>query len=744
MDRFAKYRAITDTLRGQVCELELVTTLALADGTSQEVTNLRRATCKKASRRGNVTVLEYADIDRSALEQIFPFETFTTADFPELFVDHVGKRVPQGVGTVTKIPTAYIVKTGGTYKYAGPKVIAGGGYGVGAILAVYRGTTPGQGALVSPTEYTLGTVTAPSGLQVHTINFTREQVDFSGRPYIIEADWSLPGDRTPSAEVGRMLNAFGITTDASFAAGAVADNAAGFFVDAAYLDPGRTGNAIIEDLLRVARGYLSPNSTGAWSLVQDVAKVSSAQFDTSVPSDLCEVHDYGDGDIVQTVQVQGRPKVSGKDTDYAITLTRTVAAGAPPGTMQLKYPYVRDPNVLDRLASYWQKRLATLRRASATIYAAQIANGAVVTIIDAVNYIGSKDFIATGISRPADGNAMQLREYDPNVYVYTVGTIPADATNVYSPDYSYTAPAAPGPVLLVSQGTSADLDGKLTAFALIRATPPAVNWSKLTVQLTDSTTNEIYQAQMTFNAVTGFYEATVSGLRPNRVHNGVVWATNSNNIDGATAAFGPFTSATAAIALAAPTINVTQAQSFYVDVDMGLIADVAASPKFRRYVLFEKVGAGAFVEKMRTADRIVKVQVSHGTAYQYKAHAEDLVGNETGDSNTVSITPAAVITDSHILPTGVTGTSIANGSINRGRSLTGTGSGSGTIGAGPSTTNFQMDYYTFFPNFGAGPFFSRLMPMTLAPVDDKGSVCLAATAGEGGTSYSISWRSTQP
>jgi hypothetical protein len=94
------------------------------------------------------------------------------------------------------------------------------------------------------------------------------------------------------------------------------------------------------------------------------------------------------------------------------------------------------------------------------------------------------------------------------------------------------------------------------------------------------------------------------------------------------------------------------------------VADVAGQPKFRRYVVFEKVGAGSFAEIIRTADRLVKRIVSHGTAYQYKAHAEDVNGNETGDSNTVSITPAKI----------VDGTYIVDSSINQGRSYTGTGS----------------------------------------------------------------------
>jgi hypothetical protein len=725
VDRFAKYNAIANTLRGQICELELVTPLHMPDGTTQEVVNLRRAMCKKASRRANVTVLEFADVDRSALDQLFPFETFTVADFPQLFVDHVGKRVPQGVGTVVKVPTAYIVK-GATYRYAGPKVLPAG---VGAILAVYRGTTPGQGSLVAATEYALGTITAPSGLQVHTIDFTREQVDFNGRPYVIEADWLLPGSRAPSDEIARILALYGLSVDAggTFAAAAIADNAAGFAVDALYGDPGRTGNAVLEDLLRVARGYLSQTAAGAWSIIQDVAKASVAQFDTNAAGDLCQVNEYGDGDIVKTVQVQGRPRVSGKDGDYAITLPRVTTTGGS-GQMQLKYLYVRDPNVLDRLASYWQKRLNTLRVGKAMINAAQVANGSVITITDAVNYVGAKNFIATGITRPADANAIVLREYDAAVYVYTAGEIPADATNVYSPDYSFTQPLQPLTGLVVSGGTSADTDGKVTAFALIRATPPAVNWSLLRVQLTDTTTNEIYQAQLVLNVGNGFYEATVSGLRPNRLHSILIWAVNANNIDGATLNPGNFTTANAVTALAAPSIAVTQLQSFEVNIDLGAITDVAGQPKFRRYVLFEKVGAGAFAEVQRTPDRTLKRSVSHGTAYQYKAHSEDLVGNESADSSTVSITPSAVINDNWIVPTGVTGTSIANSSINQGRSYTGTGSTSITVAPG-AIVAFQMDYYTFFPQLESKNGLTAMWMPNLLASDDKGLFACKNTVG---------------
>src|SRR4051812_43377903 len=103
----------------------------------------------------------------------------------------------------------------------------------------------------------------------------------------------------------------------------------------------------------------------------------------------------------------------------------------------------------------------------------------------------------------------------------------------------------------VPGGVSIDADGKTTAFVTVRATPPIANWARLMCQVTDTTTNEIYQAQLRLNG--GNYEAVVSGLRPNRAHQAVAWAVNSNNVDGAVAAPVSFTTANYTTAPSAPT-----------------------------------------------------------------------------------------------------------------------------------------------------------------------------------------------
>jgi hypothetical protein len=288
MDLYSKYKAISDTLRNQVCELELVTRLTKDDGSTQELTHVRRAVCKKALRQKNKTTLTFADIDRSALDLVFPFETFTTAGFPELFVDHVGWRIPQGFGDVVKVPLAWISKSGGVWKYAGPKVLQ-----TATLLAVYRGSQPGQGSVVDPSEYTAGTaVDSVSGAVVATVNFTREQLDFQGRPYVIEADYTLSHGaamgggtsyRAPANEIARILALYGISIDTTtFGNVASTDTALSFLLDGLYgsRDKGRTGISIIEDLLAAGRSWLS-TATGAWAIIQDTVKASTWQFDAA-------------------------------------------------------------------------------------------------------------------------------------------------------------------------------------------------------------------------------------------------------------------------------------------------------------------------------------------------------------------------------------------------------------------------------------------------------------------------------
>jgi hypothetical protein len=667
--------------RNQVVDLDLVTRIFREDGTFVEIVNERRGVVKSTRRRDNVLELEVVDVDRSALETLIPSERYTTADFPKLFVDHVGRAVPQMVGDAMKVPLTYIDDTLGAYRYLACKVIGA----TPTVRTVYR-----KGAVISASEYVVDTVTV-NGITHVRLTFTAEQREKGGSLYDLAADILGPGSRAASDEIQRLLQLVGATTDASsFLSAGLYCLLNGMMVDCPYVSP-RQAIGAIQDLLQVARGQLFKTPAGTYGIFID--RPRDVHLALSAPSDELAFEDLLEPEIAKTITLEYRPSLSDQEK-YVGKLSRaTSGAGA---EKVVKNPYVRDHIVADRLLCYLQKREIARRDANATIHAVQLAPGELVAIEAPNAYVGWRTWAAPQVSRPADRNQVTLREYDETVFTYTAGALPADATNVYTPDYSQTLPLAPTGLVVVSQGNSADTDGKVTAYALVRATPPVVNWSRLMVQVEDLTTHEEYQAQLILNA--GNYEARISGLRPNRNHQVYAWAVNAFNVDGVPSAQVAFTSSNAVTALSAPTVSVVQVQSFQVDIDLGAVADVAGQPKFRRYVVFEKVGGGSFTEIARTEQRLVsRTSLTHGTTYQYKVRSEDVNGNESTDSNTVSITPSKKVDGGYIV----------DSSINTTRSYTSTSSASGSLGAS-THMNVTTDDYAFNSGLFCTSLFSDL------------------------------------
>jgi hypothetical protein len=720
----ALFAALSDAARNATLELELVTRHYREDLSAVEITNERRVVVTRTIRRQDQLGLECVDVDRAALEGLFPAETYTVADWPEIFGDHVNRPVAQAIGTVVKVPLTYLSKSGGAWKYGATKVLGA----VATVLTVYR-----DGRIVSPSEYTVTTqAAAVSPYSVTVVSFAKEQADQQGRLYTLEADMVGPGSRLPADELARVLTAFGMTIDAtSFTEATQYHEAEGIRGDFGYAAQ-RTGASIVEDLLFVARGQLYQKPDGAYALFVDRPRTAAAMFDAA--GDQIAVTEYARPEIRKTITLQYRPTTSQRE-DFAGKLQRTTTGVS--GELLKKSPFVRDHDVADRLICYLTEREKARGTAKARLHGVQFQAGDLVAIASHIHWEGGKLFAAPQLTRPADANEASLEEYAAAVYVYTPGTLPAGATNGYLPDYSQTPPAAPTGLTVVSQGTSVDSDGKVTAYALIRATPPAVNWSRLVAQVKDTTTNEIYQAQLILAG--GNYEATVSGLRPGRAHAVVAWAVNATNVDGIATAAVPFASAEYAAAPAAPT-GLTAAQGTGKVVRVACTAVTQAG--FKEYIWFRKIGAGSYAEYRRGRDNyLVDEAVGYSTTYYYKARVVVNPNVESADSSEVSVAVTTNIGDNDIPLGGINGPTIGNGSINRGRSYTGTGSASGTLNGGASV-GFQMDTYTFFPHItmdaGANKVFLKALDGPLA-ADDTGRF---AMENQGATDqYDVRWRS---
>lgn len=719
---------VADQWRNQVCDLELVTRLRREDDTVVEFTNERRAVLKSARRKKDVLSLTFADIDRAALDKVFPFETFTTADFPELFVDHVNRRIPQGVGTVPKVPLTWIVKTGGLWKYAGPKVIGT----AGTPLTVYR-----DGRIIAPAEYTVGTaVGASTGVTVVTVNFAKEQIDERGKPYEITADYSLPGSRLPADEIKRVLLLYGRTIDASsFDAAALYDQVQGFAVDPGYVE-GRTGNAIIEDLLFPARSDLKQQPDGSYALVQDRPRDVTRTFDEG--ADVMDFEEYGDAEIPKAITMEYRPKTASKE-EFTAKLERTTTGAA--GAKVWRCPYVRDHVVADRLMSYWQKRYNSLRTGTAIFHAVQLTQGEVLAVHGRLTWAGYKRFIAAAISRPVDRNAVTLREYDPAIYPYTAGTLPADATNLYTPDYSQTPPTAPGNPSVVSQGTSINEDGTETAFALLRVaggSVPTVNVAKVFIVVVNTTNNTQRIAELLLTA--GNYELRVDGLMPNRTHQMFAYCENAFGLKGLVSGTVGFTSAEFTTAPAAPTgVGIGQDSA----TSLRVVWNAPTFSNFKEHIVFRQVDGGSFVEYRRTdATYLQDNAVLIGHTYGYIIRAVDRGGNESSNSGTASLGVVRWIDDTTVIAQGIGTPSLTNSSVSRGKTYTTTGSANFAMATGLSG-NVALELFSFFPSIAwlyGGP--GKLTAGAVTG-DDTGRFAILNDSGLL-AEYSIIWRNFQP
>lgn len=655
---------ITAALRDQECELTLLTRLYLEDGSTQEVVHTRRGVVRGVTQEKHIVTLRCAALDRSALRKRYPFDRFTVADFPNLFADDVGKVICEGVGTVLRVPLVQVDNTGGTYVYAGPRVLSS----AGTLLAVYRGYESGKNPPVNAAEYSASTKTGlVSGIVVNTVVFQREQLDTSGRRYVLEADYLLPGTRTAAAELARIAPAFGLDIDAASAAAASGlDLDLGFTIDALYgaenRQQGQTGQTILEYLLLCARAWLVDRADGTLGLVQDVSKPATLQFNAQ--ADEVDLVSWADGPRVAKLTVKGRPRVAGSD-DYALILSRD-CTGAD-GEKVIALPYVYDFGTLDRIASYWQARINTTQVGQATLHAQQLTMGDCIALTDPLYFVGQRQMIVTGLTRPADKNEVGLRGYDSSVYAYSASTPPAGATNGYSVDYSYAIPAAPGaaPTYVgASSGTELDADGKVTAFALLRIAAsalPAVNWASVFFLLVDDDNDTQRVVEALLNGAN--YEAKVPTLRVGRPHLAYAFVKNANGLSGTLSASASFTSATSVGGPAAPT------GLAYVQ-QVGGAGELTWNPvsgqNVRRYeVQKSTVSSVSGFNTINFVDGTVCPldSVTYGATVWFRIRAEDNLGNPGTLTSALAVSPVPLIDSSHITSGGVANVNMASNSV---------------------------------------------------------------------------------
>lgn len=629
------------TLDGASVLIEWVMTTHYATGDPVETVHTRTYTVKGYTYRSGTVTLRLVNIEDVRLSAVYPTNVFTATDWPEIFPEHIGRAVPVAVGTAVKIPCTLIVTASGVgpWKFAVTQVVGA----ADTVLTVYR-----NGRVVDSGEYTVSTQAAGgAGYTVRTLSFAAEQVDFNGNLHVIECDVTANASSNAVIELERVLTAAGITIDAStFAAAETVASSNVMRVDLAYAEQ-REYSAIIFDLLHVCRASLKRDSVGAYAIVQDTTQAVSYSYD-EVAGDLIQVSEYQSADAPANFTLAYRPNIADPNKlQYLISRS----AGGVSGTEHLDAPYVRDHEAADRMSCYMARRRQYGATARAQVFVDNVELGQVLAITSNSFWSGAKSWKIEGIRRNVLAHDVELRQYNTNVYTYVSQTYPADATTGYSPDYSATPPTTPTSVTVVSQGVGLNDDGVALSYALVKSTPPAVNWKEVWFQATNTVTNEIYQGIGASNG-DGTYGTKLAGLRPNVAHTLVSWAVNAFNVKGVVSSAVNFTSTAWTSAPSAAT-SLTSIQGTGKQVQVKWTA--ASGTNIAGYQVHRKTGAGAYAQKaVVTGTTYSDNDVTYGSQYTYKLVTVDRAGNVSADSGTTAITPAVNVGTTDVVDDAVT------------------------------------------------------------------------------------------
>ncbi len=629
------------TLDGASVVIDWVTTSHYSTGDPVEVVFTRTYTVKGYTYKPGAVTLRLVNIEDVRLSAVYPTNTFNATDWPEIFPEHIGRAVPVAVGTAVKIPCALIVTNSGSgpWKFAVTQVVGA----ADTVLTVYR-----NGRVVDSGEYTVSTQAAGgAGYTVRTLSFAAEQVDFSGNLHVIECDVTANASSNAVTELSRVLTVAGVTIDATTFAAAESYAISNVMrVDLAYTEQ-REYSAIIFDLLHVCRASLKRNGVGAYELVQDTAQSVTWTYDEAV-GDLISVSEYNSADAPQNFTLAYRPNIADPNKlQYLISRN----AGGISGTEHLDAPYIRDHEAADRLLCYLALRRKYGATARADVYIDKVELGQVLAITSTSFWSGSKSWKDKAIRRLPGCNQVDLQQYNTLVYDYTPQTFPADATTGYSPDYSATPPLTPTAVTVVSQGVTLNTDGVALSYALVKSTPPTVNWKEVWFQATNTVTNEIYQGVGADNG-DGTYGVKLAGLRPNVAHTLVSWAVNAFNVKGVVSSAVNFTSTAWTSAPAAAT-GLTSIQGTGKSVQVSWTAP--SGTNIAGYDVYRKIGAGSYsVVATVTGTSYSDNNVTYGSTYTYKTVTRDRAGNSSADSGTTAITPAVNVDTPDLVDNGVT------------------------------------------------------------------------------------------
>lgn len=626
------YTSLTLTpVEGLQVTIETLTRVDYTDDSSQEFARIATLTCTGRTRSPGLVTLTLQDIEDQKLNALYPPRLYAAADWPLLREEDAGRAVPRPFGTALKLQGA-LVSSGPAWRYVLADLTD---VGAGTVLTVYRGRTASEGRVVDPAEYTVGTDSTP---WPHLwVQFTREQRDFNGAPFVISADvQAVAADVIASQPLCVVLRSAGAVVDAGseLALGAWA-TAQGRLVSCDFGRAGqRTVRAIAEDLLAVlcATTYRLPD--GSYGFREDGPGAPLASYDEDA-GDAIEILGIEERARVASVSVAYRPSPQDPAKLQAVQ-TREVDGGSLGDERPRQLGYLRTGVAADRVALHRAQRTALNTRLRVRVYRALHEVGEVIELASNAWGLDRSEWRVRESTAIVGGCELTCTPYSDSLWTYVPGTVPADAAADYSPDFSSTPPAAPSGLRVTATGVSTQTDGVLVARVTADVLPPAVNWAAIWLAAVHNVTGEITLTRAE-DVGGGRYGATLTGLRPGEVYQLLCYAVNAFSIKGAVQATFNATAIgggaadtllnTAGLATLPPTVvSISAIQIPPRSVDVRWAAVNLAN--LREYVVERNANSTSWVEVWRgRALTWVDRDVVYFGTYQYRVRARDTWGN---------------------------------------------------------------------------------------------------------------------
>lgn len=632
-----------NTLRDRELELTLVTSAKNDDGTTREITHVRRAVSRGVTRAAMTVTLDCVDSALATLDNFYPALRFAESEWPSIAPDDVGKLVPDGFGIVTKCPLVFVGVVAGKWRYVGLKQRAGYTY---ALQAVYR-----DGRLVNATEYAVVSVAAAgAAYTAFGLDFVRDQHDASGKAYTITYDVIVqnPGGTAhyANAELAYLMTQAGIVFDASVLSPAVnaVVTANEMFADFCYAKEW-TLQVLLQNLLMILDGAMVATNAGAWRLWQDGPGGASATIDARI--DPANFYSSSYGERPASLALQYRPR---NPNGGELQRKRTRAVGGATGTDDRNNPMIYRDATADRIADRMAKKLASAEINDIEIGDVQADFGDRISISGLVSNV-PKVVTFADIARDKLTNRIKARTYFTSVFAYTPQPLPSGAA-VYEIDYSQTPPAAPAPVTVISN--AAYVTAGLSEFTAVRlrAVLPVVNAEEIWCRAINLTRSGTLTAPVQYVNVGGNLEATLTGLEAGAAYSFHSYCTNTAQIEGAVVVTALTAAPYVGVPLAAPAPVTVIANVAYADVPGQPFAriTVRAAGIFgaeKTWITATRVSDGsrsARVEMAFAGAGLVEATISGlvtGQAYTFTAVATNAGGSDGVPATSAAVTAAS-------------------------------------------------------------------------------------------------------